>query len=56
MPHLATTAALTSRLSDLCSEIARKPKRAEMWTMMGVMTGAFAAVMTSLTFLQHWIK
>jgi hypothetical protein len=45
LPHLATKA-----------EVAALPTRPEMWGMMGAMTGAFAVILTAVTFLQHWLK
>jgi hypothetical protein len=63
LPHLATKAELTTGLSDLRAElhagfigVGKLPARSEMWGMMGAMTGAFAVILTALTFLQYWLK
>jgi hypothetical protein len=63
LPHLATKAELTTGLSELRAEIgevkvavASMPSRTEIWGMLGAMTGAFAVILTALTFLQHWLK
>jgi hypothetical protein len=63
LPHLANKAELATGLSDLRAEmhagfigVGKLPARSEMWGMMGAMTGAFAVILTALTFLQHWLK
>jgi hypothetical protein len=47
---------LRTEIGTLGNAIAHKPSRGEMWAMMGAMTGAFAVILTALTFLQFWLK